>query len=193
MWQREIKLKLGQRDAGGVIAHMQRHDQLFQVPIQAGQRSRIKTRQGLGKHTGEWAGRRAQDFFAPGPNPQGHDAAVIATLDGTDQFQLDQRLDQVAGGGLVHVHGHGQVVDPNSRSGVDHTQRPELRPSNAGIAFNLPKVGLDGVEDHAKTAQDMHGPGHVGLIGPGQGGKVFQGVVLRRVGGFACHGLVSAK
>jgi len=80
-------------------------------------------------------------------------ATVLAVLGRSDQFARDQRLDEVASCGLMHVHGSRQIVDSYAGPGADDAQRPQLRAPYAGLLFDLLKVSLDGIEDKTKPAQ----------------------------------------
>ena len=80
-------------------------------------------------------------------------AAVDRVLHRQRQFAFEQQLDEVAGGGLVHVHRAAEFADPDAWPGLDHAQCPHLGAADAGSRLDLAKMHLDGIEDNAELTQ----------------------------------------
>lgn len=144
---------LPERNVRRTLVGIERGDQLDEA--------RFETRQGLGieacerlrQDSGQRAGRSSQNLVPGRQDAELNRATVLTVLGRSDQFACDQRLDEVASCGLMHIHGSRQIVDSYPGPGTDDAHRPQLRAPYADLLFDLLKVSLDGIENKSKPAQ----------------------------------------
>ena len=147
---------LTERDVRRTRIGAESGDQLGKILVQARERRSVETRKRLRQHARERSRRPPQDPAAGRQDSQLNSASVGAVLRRADQFTLDKRLDEVAGGGLMHVHRASQIVDSDARAGVNDAERPQLGTAHAGLLLDLLKVRLYGIEDQPELAQYAH-------------------------------------
>jgi hypothetical protein len=96
---------------------------------------------------------------------------------GHQQAGRGHRLHEIAGRGLVDVHGPGEATHADVGLAMHDAQRPQLGAADAGPLLHLLEVRLDSIEHRAELAQ--HPDGGLGLhIGHGRrclGGSALGG------------------
>lgn len=146
--------ELTERNVRPTLVGAKCRDQRRQILVQPLEGAGVETGERLREYTRQGSRSASQDPAAGGGDAQLYGATIGPILRSHDQFALDQRLDQVAGRRLVHVHRTGQIVDTDPGAASDDAQRPELRPSDTGPLFDLLEVSLDRIEDQAEPAQN---------------------------------------
>ncbi len=150
---RRCCVSLAERDVGRLLAHSQYAHELCQVGFQPIQRRGIQPGQGLRQDAVERPRCTLQDLVPGGQHGELHGAPVRAIAPHGDQAPFGQHPDQIAGRGLVDIHGTRQVVDPDTIARLDDAQGPQLGASQASLPFDLLKMGLDGIEYLPELAQ----------------------------------------
>ena len=82
-------------------------------------------------------------------------APVVRRPAQNDEFLAQQGLDEVARGGLVNVHAPRDAPHADARMIADQTKRPDLRPTQSDLLFNLPELTSNSVEHNPEATQHL--------------------------------------
>lgn len=129
-------------------------NQLAQIGMQTGQGPSIETLQSIRQQACERPMRVCQQGMAFRRGMEMHNPAVVLVTCAADQAFFHQRPHQVAGSGLVDVHGVGQCPDLGAGMARHDAQRPQLRTAQTRLGLDTLEVRFDGVEHHTKLPQD---------------------------------------